>query len=98
MSTWVPVSYAYQKHSLHVSCVSPILSLGLVGWEKAVHSYFYFVENEVRWGVAITLATQLHSIPLFDQALGRLLPKLHHGGGVCMHTQNQIKQAYSASC
>lgn len=35
MSTWGPVSSAYQKHSLHVSCVSPILSWGLLGWEKA---------------------------------------------------------------
>lgn len=94
VSTWGPVSSAYQKHSLHVSCVSPILSLGLVGWEKAFHSYLFSAENEGRRGVAIALATQLHSVPLFDWALGRLLPQLHHGGGVCTNTQNQIKQAY----
>lgn len=86
MSTWGPVSSAYQKHSLHVSCVSPILSWGLLGWENAFHSYLFSVENEGRRGVAITLATQLHSIPLFDQALGRLLPQLHHGGGVWTQT------------
>ncbi len=104
MSRWGPVSSAYQKHSLHVSRVSPILFWGLLGWENAFHSYLFSVENEGRQGAAVTLATQFYSIPLFDQALGRLLPQLHHGGGVWAdthththtHTQNQIKQAYSA--
>lgn len=74
------------KNILDVSLVCrPILSLGPIGWERPSHSYLSSVENDVRRGVAIALATKLHSIPLFDQALGQLLPQLHCGCGVCTH-------------
>lgn len=72
------------------------------GWENAPNSYLFSGENEGRRGVAIALATQLHSISLFDQAPRRFLPQLHHGGGVWRRenkhtdTQDHINKSYSA--
>lgn len=44
--------------------------------------HLFSVENEGRGGVAIALTTQLHGVPLFDESVRRVLPQLHHGGGV----------------
>lgn len=50
---------------------------GCVGWcWLGCHYYLFSAESEGRWGIAITLATDLHRVPLLDQALRRILPHL----------------------
>lgn len=56
--------------------------ISALGTQRGVHSHLFSVESEGWWGVAITLATDFHCVPLFDQAFRQLFPQLDVRRGI----------------